>query len=301
MNEDELLAQLKALARREFAPSELGGRVLEQVAYRARLEDASRDQPHGRWHRSLAGLGAVGIAATVWLWLRAPQPAPRIAAEQTKRVASSATAGPPSSALPPPLTKPCRASGVAAGNAPLIDDFEDGDDALAPLEQRAGFWRWARESDAPGTAPALLPVPRPDAKARNRLALHVKGAQLYDWGATLEASFQPPCYDASRYTGIRLSARGPGRVYVSLREVGVIPGFEGGTCERDCYNSHAAKLELGRDWRSYQVRWVELRQRGIGKPLLDPSQLHSVAFLIRPEDTPYDVWVDDVRFMTEEQ
>jgi hypothetical protein len=32
-------------------------------------------------------------------------------------------------------------------------------------------------------------------------------------------------------------------------------------------------------------------------PPLDASRLQSVAFLIRPEDTPYDVWLDDVRFL----
>ena len=30
---------------------------------------------------------------------------------------------------------------------------------------------------------------------------------------------------------------------------------------------------------------------------LDPSKLNSLAFLIRPEDTPYDVWIDDLRFV----
>jgi hypothetical protein len=66
---------------------------------------------------------------------------------------------------------------------------------------------------------------------------------------------------------------------------------------QDCYNSHAAKLELGREWRTYQVRWSELHQRGLGKPPLKPSRLHSIAFLIHPEDTPYDVWLDEVRFL----
>jgi hypothetical protein len=36
----------------------------------------------------------------------------------------------------------------------------------------------------------------------------------------------------------------------------------------------------------------------IDTPPLDASRLHSVAFLIHPEDTPYDVWLDEVRFLT---
>ena len=294
---DELLAAMKQAASLEAAPAHLAARVLESVAYRQRLEAPVAAARRARVLRRVAAGGAVaGLAAGVWLWARAPLPLPRIAAER----ATPASAHAVSSAAPrlaEPLSDPCRVHVASGGQAPLIDDFEDGDDALAPLEQRAGFWRWARESDAPGTAPALMPVPRPDATAHNKLALHVKGGELLDWGATVEVSFRPPCYDATSYDGIKLQARGPGRVYVALREVSEIPPFEGGSCQRDCYNSHVAKLELSRGWRSYQVRWSELHQRGIGKPPLDASRLHSVAFMIRAEDTPYDVWLDDVGFV----
>jgi hypothetical protein len=192
---------------------------------------------------------------------------------------------------------PCLSLATGSGTEPSIDDFEDGDDAIRPLEGRAGFWRWAREIDAPGTAPALIPVPRPDATRANRLAQHVKGGQLMDWGATVEFDFRPACYDASKYVGVSFQARGPGRVYFGARERSVIPIAEGGSCETDCHNPHVAKVELESAWRTYQVRWTELRQRGIGKPALDPRRLHSLALLIRAEDTPYDVWVDDVRFL----
>ena len=57
------------------------------------------------------------------------------------------------------------------------------------------------------------------------------------------------------------------------------------------------KVELESGFRTYQVRWSELRQRGKGKPALDEHRLHSLAILIRPEDTPYDVWLDDLRFL----
>jgi hypothetical protein len=294
---DELLAAVKRAAALEIAPTHLAARVLDSVAYRQRLEAPVATARRARLLRGVAaGTALAGLAAGVWLWARAPLLVPRIAAERS----TQASGGAASSATPrttEPVQNPCRVHVVAAGRAPLIDDFEDGDDALAPLEHRAGFWRWARESDAPGTAPALIPVPRPAPLERNKLALHVKGGQLCDWGATVEVNFRPPCYDATSYDGLELQARGPGRLYVALREVGDIPPFEGGSCERDCYNAHVAKIDLTRDWRRYPVHWAELHQRGIGKPALEPSRLHSVAFLIRAEDTPYDIWIDDVRFL----
>jgi hypothetical protein len=301
-DEAQLREQLKAAANADKPPAQLAERVVANLAYRARLEAPFVAQARARRLR-LAAIGAVALAAAaaVWMSTHAPPPA-RIAAELARD--KPANGSPPagiaasaSSSAPAKVAGPCRERAVAAGKSPLLDDFEDGDDGLAPLEQRAGFWRWARESDAPGTAPALIPVPRAEASPRNKLALHVKGGRLLDWGATVEVNFSPPCYDASAYGGIKLQARGPGRIYVALREVGVIPRAEGGTCERDCHNPHVAKIELSREWRSYEFRWADLRQRGLATPPLDPSRLHSVAFLIRPEDTPYDVWLDDVRFL----
>jgi hypothetical protein len=246
------------------------------------------------------------LAAGVLLgvWIRKPSADLPIMAEHAPSAskASAAPAGAPPAlrALPQAASQasdPCLALAPSAGSEPSIDDFEDGDDAVRSLEGRAGFWRWAREIDAPGTAPALIPVPRADATRANRLAQHVKGGQLMDWGATIEFDFRPACYDASKYVGVSFQARGPGRIYVAPRERSVIPIAEGGSCESDCHNPHVAKIELESAWRTYQVRWSELRQRGIGKPPLDARRLHSLAFLIRPEDTPYDVWLDDVRFL----
>jgi hypothetical protein len=30
---------------------------------------------------------------------------------------------------------------------------------------------------------------------------------------------------------------------------------------------------------------------------LDPRRANGIEFLVRPDDTPYDVWIDDVRFV----
>jgi hypothetical protein len=302
-NDDErsALEGLLDAARKEAPPAELGERVLEQLAYRARLARLAGSSQRTSGYRAAAG-ALVLLAASVLLLLFALKPRvdTPIAAERAasaNKPSSPATA-PTAQALPAPvLDDPCLSNVAAAGNEPLIDDFEDGDDAIRPLEGRAGFWRWAREIDAPGTAPALIPVPRPDATRANRLAQHVKGGLLVDWGATVEFNFRPACYDASKYVGVSFQARGPGRIYFAPRERAVIPVAEGGSCQADCYNPHVAKVDLENTWRTYQLRWSDLRQRGIGKPALDPRHLHSLAFMIRPEDTPYDVWVDDLRFL----
>jgi len=301
-----VLEQLLEVGRADAPPAELRERVLDHVAYRARLQQFAGKAPAPRQLALGVAAGvAVAAAAGAFVLLRpGASHEPALIAAERAQLAGGASAQPnaaaaaaPSSQPATPVVDPCTERVVASGSAPLIDDFEDGDDAVLPLDGRAGFWRWAREIDAPGTAPALIPLPRRDAARGNRLALHVKGGLLVDWGATVEFNFRPGCYDASNYAGISFQARGPGRVYLAPREVGVIPIAEGGICDHDCHNPHVAKIDLESAWRVYQVRWADVRQRGAARPPLDPTRLHSIAFLIRPEDTPYDVWLDEVRFI----
>jgi hypothetical protein len=82
------------------------------------------------------------------------------------------------------------------------------------------------------------------------------------------------------------------------REVRVVRVEYGGSCTRDCYNTHARKIDLDGAWRRFEVRWSELRQRGYQAPPLDPQTLHSLTFHVHAEDTPYDVWLDDIEFLT---
>ena len=296
-----VLERLLEAARAESPPPELGERVLEQLAYRRRLEQIAVLPPRRGQRVAVWSLASLAAGVLLVVLIRKPSAELPIAAEHAASAGQAGVA--PAAAPTPPLQPaaavrdPCLTAAESSGSQPSIDDFEDGDDAIRPLEGRAGFWRWAREIDAPGTAPALIPIPRPDATRTNRLAQHVKGGQLLDWGATVEFNFRPACYDASEYVGVSFQARGPGRIYLAPRQRSVIPIAEGGSCEVDCHNPHVAKIELESAWRTYQVRWTELRQRGIGKPALDARHLHSLAFLIRPEDTPYDLWLDDVRFL----
>ena len=297
------LGELIAAARGDAPPGDLNERIQERLAYRQRLEQTIARAPQKSrrplWVATVAAAALLGLGLLAQSLSHSSRADAPIAAEGAGKATATPTPSPsPSPAASPALNvDPCREAARAAGKDPRIDDFEDGDDAIEPLEGRAGFWRWARETDEPGTAPALIPVPRPEASRANRLALHAKGGLLSDWGATVEFNFRPGCYDASAYVGVSFKARGPGRIYIAPREVSVIPIAEGGVCEHDCHNPHVSAVDLDATWRTYQFRWSDVRQRGIARPPLNPKRLHSLAFLIHPEDTPYDVWLDDVRFM----
>jgi hypothetical protein len=305
--------RLLELARKDAPSSELDEHVLRSISYRTRLLEAEARPAWWTSGRALGVAGGLALAASVLLWLsRGPEPAVEAGGSSPLELAREPIESPSAqvpTAIELPAAKstqappapapedPCRNVLVAQGTEPVIDDFEDGDDAILPFEHREGLWRWVRDTDAPGTAPALLPVPRFGRTAKNQLALHVKGGRLREWGATVEFVFGNRCYDASAYAGIAFSARGSTRIYVAPREVSVMPVSEGGTCVEDCHNNHVKQIRLEPAWHTYQVRFDEVEQRGYDRPRLDPKRLHSIAFLIRPEDTPYDVWIDDVRFI----
>jgi hypothetical protein len=302
---------LRAAAALDGPPKHLQERILKELERKKRLDALVVQNATSHswlWPTATALSFASAAAIGLFFWRSVALPArpelPRgstnAAASTTPSlvVSSQAATGVPSATAKTPPPDPCLKGTRATGNSPLIDDFEDGDDFVLASEQRSGFWRWSRDTDKPGTAPALIPTEHPSPTKNNRNAVHVKGAVLRDWGASIEMKFDSSCYDASAYAGVTFSARGPGRIYISPREVGVIPPDFGGTCEHDCYNGHALKIDLGKNFQTYEVRWSDVTQRGYGRPPLDPKRLHDITFLIHPEDTPYDIWLDDVRFLT---
>jgi hypothetical protein len=149
-----------------------------------------------------------------------------------------------------------------------------------------------------GSFNPLAPSKRERAMRNNRYALHAVGEELLNWGAVIQFSFQPTCYDISAYSGITFSAKGPGRLYVGVREVSVVPIHYGGTCTHDCYNSHQKKVDLAARWQTYTVLWNEMRQRGYETMPLDPRRANGFAFLVQASDTPYDLWFDDLKFVS---
>jgi hypothetical protein len=244
----------------------------------------------GRIYRYLV-VGAAAAAAVLALGVAARHSIGPEARDGLRRRASRAR-------IPDtPVLDPCRTPLRAPGTDPLVDDFEDGNEGLYQTESRNGYWVLFEDIGRDARAPFLKPEARPEATETNRFALHASGGKLHDWGAALQVRFGPACYDVTAYRGIAFSARGPGRLRVAVGEVGVIPAEWGGTCVEDCYDLAAKPIELGARWETYQVRWDELRQGRDPEHRLDSTRVQTLSFLWQPPDTPYDVWIDDVRFL----
>jgi hypothetical protein len=191
---------------------------------------------------------------------------------------------------------PCREAVRAAGVSPLIDDFEDANELVALLEARNGYWVVIADTDRNASELVLLPSVRPRASPTNRYALHVAGERLTKWGASVQVELGPTCYDASAYRGIAFDVLGPGRLYAGVRQIDAVPVDRGGNCTADCYDSHLHPVDATSEWTHHEFEWSELHQQRKSEPA-NPRRLNGLEFLVRSEDTPYDLWIDNLAFM----
>jgi hypothetical protein len=282
---EELRAELLRAARIEQPPSGLEERIAE------RLDAEPKEPPRRLFSKARLAIGlssaAVAAAASYVVFQSRDVELP------TPETPRASVAAPSAIAPREEAPKVCLSRPRGSGESPLIDDFEDGDGEVLPRDGRFGSWLLVTDRNEKGPGPfTVLP-----SKSGNGFAMHWTGPEFREWGSSLEYPFPTHCYDASAYRGLSFRAKGPGRVYVSAREVTVVPEHLQGSCKADCFNSHFKLVILSDKWQRFEVPWDELQQRGYGRPPLDASRVHSLQFLVRPEDTPFDVWIDDVAFL----
>jgi hypothetical protein len=274
----------------------------------AAMDEVVRRYRERRRARRLSTLAAgVGVAALAAGWLlsaRGRAPAPSLLAEPEQPSASAAPAVARSASASPtsdPLAR-CTPAVAALGDAPLIDDFEDGDARVLLSEKRAGYWvvfndGTSTQQPRPGTNFRADRIP--GGRGNSRFGLHVRGGKFTDWGASVAAELAPRrCYDASVYAGLTFWARGRGSVRVAAKMTQTVAEEFGGTCLTKCFDSHLTRRTLTPTWQQYTVLWEELAQAGFGQAVpFDAASLYSIELSMLPEQTPFDFWIDDVAFL----
>jgi hypothetical protein len=248
-----------------------------------------------------AGLVLAAAAAFLFLFHRPSARPAEVAAERILSV-PSAPAAPAPSAVPsaPP---PCAALVVAKGDSPLIEDFEQNDSWVLPADGRKGSWVTFDDGTGTQVSPsrsALFPSRIPGGRGASKRGLHVAGGRFTDWGVTFGTELaDAACYDASAYAGIEVWAKGPGQIRVGLQMIDVQDVRYGGLCQSNCYDTHRKIIELTSTFRKYVVRWEDLKQLYVaGSPVaFDPRRVRFLEFGIAAENTPFDVWIDDVAFV----
>jgi len=292
--EERLAQQLLASARYDAPGSGARRRALE--AGFAALEARERIS----FRPVLIGAAALGVAAAAVfaLFLR-DQPA-RVADVRPETPAPAQSPSPEPRREAEPL-RPCPEVVVARGDAPLIDDWELEDSAILRADGRSGAWLTFDDGTSKQSVASSSQLePSRITGGRSRHGLHLSGGHFTEWGVTFGTDLATgACYDASAYDGVEFWAKGPAALYLGVQVIDVQSPKFGGFCSGDgCYNSHRKRVNLSASWQRYSVRWDELAQLHPGGRLsLDTKRLRFLEFTILPEDTPFDVWVDEVSFI----
>lgn len=213
-------------------------------------------------------------------------------------------------ALPEAVPDPCSQARPLAEN--IIDDFEDGDAALAVVAGRNGSWFVATDrtpsartipAEGPANATRLAP-----ARCDSLFGLHFEGAGFVQWGtviaATLRFDQRAQPVDLSAYQGVRFWVKvGPTHQGVVRFNVDdVTTHADGGRCRVNdsgahaCWNSFGVDMPLLlADWQEKRVDFASLKQRVSASPpaALDASRVYRLSFKTSPGNA-FDVWIDDV-------
>jgi hypothetical protein len=240
------------------------------------------------------------VAATAALLLRGgAKPQLSELQPEAPRATSSASSAP--NRVDPPLP-PCPHLVVAKGGALLIDDMEDRNARLSIADGREGFWAVYNDGSGKQVPPGLSVLhPERLAKARgqSRYALHTSGGKFSVWGSVLVGAFvERGCYDMSAYSGVEFWAKGNTRIHAQLSVIDEISIENGGLCAgKECYRAPHRVFDLGPQWQKFALNFAELERLNQSKKLrFDPKRVASINISIHREDTPFDIWIDDVRF-----
>lgn len=200
--------------------------------------------------------------------------------------------------------KTCPGEIVSAGEAGLIDDFEDGNGQVAKREGRGGYW-W-RSNDPDGSKFDNDDAkPGEDGCSGSTLCLHQWGktsSKPSAWGVNFGANVGlDGTVDVSNYVGISFrakSASGVGhKVRFKIGDINTHPNM--GVC-KSCWNHWGKDIQLSTEWREYRVLFSGVQQApGWGDPRppsFDPSRMYSIDFSVGPGQT-FDIWVDDLQFL----
>ncbi|AUX46738.1 uncharacterized protein SOCE26_082470 [Sorangium cellulosum] len=206
--------------------------------------------------------------------------------------------------------------------ADMIDDMEDGDNAINDAGGREGYWYSFNDGTetamqtppaAPGEEAEPFTMTTLDpARLQSTTAACTQGSGFTAWGAAIGFDLNNPYgvkmpYDGSAHRGItfwaRIAAGTADRVKVMISDGSTAP--EGGHCDPDgiepemCNDNWADTLTLSDRWEQHAIAFEDLVQGQWGAepltPTLDATAMYSVQLLVDPS-VDFDFCIDDIGF-----
>jgi hypothetical protein len=205
------------------------------------------------------------------------------------RSADALTPAGGASTTAPSTQTPAPGSGMPDADGMVLLDELDDSDALFAAGAVSGEWFTYSDGTSPITPPDHTGIAAVAGEA------HVSGSGFSDWGAGLSAYFRS--VDLTAFDSFRLRAKGTGSVIVELATPATSPEAEGGTCiGSGCFGHFATSIELGPDYRDYDIPFATLAQPTWAQPaqltLDGVISLNLVAKGSASNPAALDLWVD---------
>jgi len=202
-------------------------------------------------------------------------------------------------------------SGVIEGREPtLVDDVEDGDDAIIPQAGRQGSW-FAFASNQTGDDKVEVDLVVRDDRPGSTFSAHF--AETVEEYGGLGVSLAEVSYDASRYSGVTFWARRSegslGTFYVAFPNIDTHDKI--GTCRtadppKKCNDHWACRVQIGTEWQRFAVLFDELAQAGWDDfyhvDAFQRAGLKDITLNVRGGtgvQVSFELWLDDIAFIRE--
>ncbi len=256
-------------------------------------------------HRRLTNPASAGLAAAAACLLLT---AAAVWSQNRAASANSTSNQPaPSASTAAHAAPSVRACLVARGTDGRLWDSTRTTPDLIQADGRFGRWmhQWPERTANGIAAASLTPLAGGDAG----FALTLAGSHAPGWGAKLGSGLRVhlgaapdqvrfDCYDASKYAGVKFSARGRGVVFVLLQTVDSVPMALGGTCTERCWFTNSHAVALTPEIREHRITWDRFMKPNSSQSV--PSRLTLLEFFVQPQPEPYEVVVTNAAFMTEQ-
>lgn len=205
------------------------------------------------------------------------------------RSAGALTPAGGASTTAPGTETPAPGSGMPDADGMVLLDELDDTDALFAAGTVSGEWFTYSDGTSPITPPDHTGIAAVGGEA------HVSGSGFSDWGAGLSAYFRS--VDLTAFDSFRLRAKGTGTIIVELATPATSPEAEGGTCVgTGCFGHFATNIQLGPDYRDYDISFATLAQPGWAQPaqlaLDGVISLNLVAKGSAATPAALDLWID---------
>jgi hypothetical protein len=207
-----------------------------------------------------------------------------------------------------PATGGIPATDGSAAALALIDDLEDGDGNIIPIDGRQGYWYTFNDGTLTGTQ---LPVwggrifraqPITDRPGSN-FAAWTQGSGFTNWGGGMGFYLNGSSgfYNANKYSGVtfwaKVAPNSMNGVRVDISDNQTVS--DGGICT-SCWNFFGKNMVLSTTWQRYSCLWSDLTQQvnwGDTFPAINPTKLREMRFGTLTTGVDFNIYVDDVSFI----